>query len=78
MPLSFNSVIKVVQCDGTIVERAMNFDGTFYDVDPQTFDASEGSIDFLHDEDGFSFMDAMDPKTDVDDVADDYFDGSYG
>lgn len=60
MKISFDSVVRVLESDDTIVDRQMNVDGTFYDFDTQmNLSMSEGSIDFLRDENGLTFMDAV-------------------
>lgn len=60
MTISFDSVIHVLQPDDSVVERVMNFDGTYYDVDyPSHESFSEGSIDLFDDNDGLAFLDAV-------------------
>ena len=47
MPISFDSVVRVVQADDSVAERAMNVDGTHYDFDINAFtniDHSEASL----------------------------------
>ena len=47
MPISFDSVVRVVQTDDSVVERAMNVDGTYYDFDVNAItnvDQSEASL----------------------------------
>ena len=78
MPISFNSVVRVVQADDSVIERAMNVDGTYYDFDVNantTFDQSEASLD--------DFFDAVEesPPTPADgggsNVQNDDNEGSY-
>lgn len=72
MKISFDSVVRVVQPDNSIVERAMNVDGTFYDMEmPGDQSLSEFSLDIL-DDDGLSFMDAVEEQ-----CQDSPTDGSY-
>ena len=60
--VSFNHEIKVINADDSFSIRQMNADGSFYDVDPDTF-SEDGSIDLMcKDEDGLTFLDAVEQQ----------------
>lgn len=55
----FNSSVEVLNADNTVTIRQMNHDGRMYDVDEDFFDEDALSLHLDLDNDGMTFMDAV-------------------
>jgi hypothetical protein len=69
--VSFNPMVQVVKADGSILNCPMNLSGGFYEAKIGAYDDDDaGSLDFGRsevDDDGMTFMDAVQNQINEDD-----------
>ena len=65
----FSDVIKILESDDRVTVRRMNPDGGFYQTEEVVYDDDSNSLDLgTSDENGFSFIDALEDEMELDDL----------
>ena len=68
----FSDVIEILESDDRVSLRRMNPDGGFYHAEEAVYDDDSSSLDFGNsDENGMSFVDALEDEIQFDDLIDD-------